>query len=137
MTSPSRDELVNYLLGALDEPDRLRVAARLEIDAEWREEYWRLRRCFDALEEDNEELSPPPREEVPRYPAAPPTQPAMQSPAYAPAATAPATPGAPPAPGAPGYRSPGVPQRPSILRRPISAEPLGPNNPAPLPSRYR
>ncbi|MFO0899560.1 MAG: hypothetical protein U0836_19200 [Pirellulales bacterium] len=60
MTSPSRDELVNYLLGALDEPDRLRVAARLEIDAEWREEYWRLRRCFDALEEDNEEHQPPP-----------------------------------------------------------------------------
>jgi hypothetical protein len=59
MTNPSRDELVNYLLGALDEPDRLRVAARLEIDAEWREEYWRLRRCFDALEEDSEELEPP------------------------------------------------------------------------------
>lgn len=59
MTSPSHDELVNYLLGALDEPDRLRVAARLEIDAEWREEYWRLRRCFDALEEDSEEHEPP------------------------------------------------------------------------------
>ena len=27
--------------------------------------------------------------------------------------------------------------RPSILRRPLTAEPLGPNNPAPLPSRYR
>ena len=64
----------------------------------------------------------PAREEVPRYAAAPPTQPAMQPqirPAYAPAAAAP------------------EPPRPSILRRPISAEPLGPNNPAPLPSRYR
>jgi hypothetical protein len=59
MSSPSHDELVNYLLGALDEPDRLRVAARLEIDAEWREEYWRLRRCFDALAEDNEDHEPP------------------------------------------------------------------------------
>ena len=29
------------------------------------------------------------------------------------------------------------PQRPSILRRPLTSEPLGPNNPAPLPSRYR
>jgi hypothetical protein len=29
------------------------------------------------------------------------------------------------------------PQRPSILRRPLTAEPPGPNNPAPLPSRYR
>jgi DNA helicase HerA-like ATPase len=81
-----------------------------------------------------EEAPSPPREEVPRYPAAPPTQPAMQPPAYAPAAAAPATPAAP---GTPGYRPPGAPQRPSILRRPISAEPLGPTNPAPLPSRYR
>jgi DNA helicase HerA-like ATPase len=60
-----------------------------------------------------------PREEMPRYVAAPP---------LAPAAAAPA---APPPPAEP------PPQRPSILRRPISAEPLGPNNPAPLPSRYR
>jgi hypothetical protein len=81
-----------------------------------------------------EEAPSPPREEVPRYPAAPPTQPAMQPPAYAPAAAAPATPAAP---GTPGYRPPRAPQRPSILRRPISAEPLGPTNPAPLPSRYR
>jgi hypothetical protein len=48
------------------------------------------------------------REEAPRYQSAPPTQPA--------------------APEAP---------RPSILRRPIPTEPPGPNNPAPLPSRYR
>jgi DNA helicase HerA-like ATPase len=80
-----------------------------------------------------EEIAPL-REEVPKYAPAPPTQPAMPQPAYAPAAAAP---GAPPAPGTPGYRPPGAPQRPSILRRPISAEPLGPNNPAPLPSRYR
>jgi hypothetical protein len=62
-----------------------------------------------------------PREEVPRYPAAPP---------LAPAAAAPLAPPIPPAP-APEH------PRPSILRRPISADPPGPNNPAPLPSRYR
>jgi hypothetical protein len=60
-----------------------------------------------------------PREEVPRYPSAPP---------LAPAAAAPLAPPIPPAPEHP---------RPSILRRPISADPPGPNNPAPLPSRYR
>jgi hypothetical protein len=57
------------------------------------------------------------REEMPRYPAAPPMQPAMQ----------------PPSPFAP----PVAPQRPSILRRPLTADPLGPNNPAPPPRRYR
>jgi DNA helicase HerA-like ATPase len=61
------------------------------------------------------------REEVPRYQAAPPIQPAAPSQAFVPAP--------PPLP-------PEQP-RPSILRRPISAEPPGPNNPAPLPSRYR
>jgi hypothetical protein len=97
----------------------------------------------------------PMRDEVPRYPS-PPTQPAaqpapppvMQPPhAYAsvPAAAQPAP--APayaqaPAPGyaqAPAYAPPPAPEapRPSILRRPISSAPLGPNNPAPLPSRYR
>jgi hypothetical protein len=66
----------------------------------------------------------PAREEVPRYQAAPPLQPA---------------PFAPAAPAAPAVEPPAQPQpqRPSILRRPITAEPLGPNNPAPLPSRYR
>ena len=68
----------------------------------------------------------PPREEIPRYQAAPPVQPAMQ----------PAPPLAP-APIAPAFEPQPQPQRPSILRRPLSAEPLGPNNPAPLPSRYR
>ena len=72
----------------------------------------------------------PPREEVPRYAAAPPVQPAMQPAPYVPQ-PAPAAPQYAPAAAAP--ESP----RPSILRRPISAEPLGPNNPAPLPSRYR
>ena len=73
---------------------------------------------------------PPAREEVPRYQAAPPVQPAMQPTAFVPAAA--------PAP-APVYEQPAAapPQRPSTLRRPLSAEPPGPNNPAPLPSRYR
>jgi hypothetical protein len=96
-----------------------------------------------------EESAPayPAREEVPRYASAPPVQPVMQPPhAYAavPAAAAsqyaPAVPQYAPAaaaPPAPAYEPPVPPQRPSILRRPISAEPLGPNNPAPLPSRYR
>jgi uncharacterized protein len=72
---------------------------------------------------------PPARDEVPRYQAAPPTQPAMPPPPYAPA----------PAAAAPAHEQAAAapPQRPSILRRPVSAEPLGPNNPAPLPSRYR
>ena len=67
----------------------------------------------------------PGREEVPRYPAAPPLAPAA------------AAPMAPPAPAVPAFEPAAQPQRPSILRRPISNEPLGPNNPAPLPSRYR
>jgi hypothetical protein len=70
-----------------------------------------------------------PRPEAPRYQPAPPVQPTMQPPhAYA------AVPAA--APAAPAYEQP-APPRPSILRRPLSSEPLGPNNPAPLPSRYR
>jgi hypothetical protein len=68
------------------------------------------------------------RDEVPRYQAAPPTQPAMQPAPFAPAA-APISAVEQPA------ASP--PQRPSILRRPLTSEPLGPNNPAPQPSRYR
>ena len=72
-----------------------------------------------------------PREELPRYAPAPPVQPAMQPPhAYA------AVPASAPAYEPPPVVAPPVP-RPSILRRPISNEPLGPNNPAPLPSRYR
>jgi hypothetical protein len=70
----------------------------------------------------------PLREEVPRYPSAPP---------LAPAAAAPVAPPAPAAPVVPAFEPAAQPQRPSILRRPISNEPLGPNNPAPLPSRYR
>jgi len=71
---------------------------------------------------------PPPRNDVPRYQTAPPTQPAMQPAPFAPAAApmpAVEQPAAQPA------------QRASILRRPLTSEPLGPNNPAPLPSRYR
>jgi DNA helicase HerA-like ATPase len=70
------------------------------------------------------------RDEVPRYPAAPPIQPTAPAPAYVPTPAAYA-----PMPVAPEAAPP--PQRPSILRRPLSAEPLGPGNPAPLPSRYR
>jgi hypothetical protein len=87
-----------------------------------------------------------PREEMPRYAPAPPVQPAMQPPpmpaaamqqpmqpphAYA------AVPAAAPAYDPPPAPAPAPPPRPSILRRPLSGEPLGPNNPAPLPSRYR
>ena len=75
------------------------------------------------MDDDNNEFgswredvaTPMPRDDVPRYQSAPPVQPAMQ-PAPAPALEQ---------------------SRLSILRRPISAEPLGPKNPAPLPSRYR
>ena len=69
---------------------------------------------------------PPLREEAPPYQYAPPLQPApipqapMQSAPLAPAPLAPTA----------------EPPRPSILRRPITGTP-GPNNPAPLPSRYR
>jgi hypothetical protein len=77
----------------------------------------------------------PARDEVLRYPSAPPLAPAAVAPA------APAYDRAPAAatfvPPAPAYEPAPQPQRPSILRRPLSAEPLGPNNPAPLPSRYR
>jgi hypothetical protein len=68
------------------------------------------------------------REELPRYQPAPPLQP---------------TPAAPPLPAPPPQPSAVQPMaapqqpRPSILRRPLTSEPPGPNNPAPLPSRYR
>ena len=61
----------------------------------------------------------PARDEAPRYAPAPPIAPA------APIVSASVIPGL------------DTPPRPSILRRPLSSEPLGPNNPAPLPSRYR
>jgi hypothetical protein len=84
------------------------------------------------------------REEAPLYRAAPPLQPAAPiaptpmaatpmppaPPAPPPAAAAPVAPQAPapaPAPAAP---------RPSILRKPLTGAP-GPDNPAPLPSRFR
>jgi hypothetical protein len=67
---------------------------------------------------------PPAREEVPRYQSAPP---------LAPEAAAPAAPAFEPPP----QMQPAQQPRPSILRRPISPGPPGPNNPAPLPSRYR
>jgi hypothetical protein len=80
----------------------------------------------------------PMREELPRYQAAPPVQPAMQPPMQPPHAYASVPAAAAAAPMAPAMAAPAPqPPRPSILRRPISAEPPGPNNPAPLPSRYR
>jgi hypothetical protein len=76
-----------------------------------------------------------PREELPRYAPAPPVQPAMQPTMQPPHAYASVPAAAPPA--APPAAEAAPPPRPSILRRPLTAEPLGPNNPAPLPSRYR
>jgi hypothetical protein len=71
------------------------------------------------------------REDVaPMRDEAPPLQPMAPERAYTP----PPPPPAPPVPAAPE-----APPRPSILRRPLAgtgASP-GPNNPAPLPSRYR
>ena len=73
----------------------------------------------------------PVREEVPRYQPAPPVQLPPCSRRTADAAAAAGCRRPPTAPPAP------PPPPPSILRRPLSSEPLGPNNPAPLPSRYR
>jgi hypothetical protein len=89
------------------------------------------------VDEDGNDLSfgrddiPSGREEVPlpRYSSAPPIAPTAAPPA-APVFETQPPPGAPPQPPQPA-------PRPSILRRPIASEPLGPNNPAPLPSRYR
>ncbi|MBM3527581.1 MAG: DUF87 domain-containing protein [Alphaproteobacteria bacterium] len=69
----------------------------------------------------------PAREEAPYYQPSPPLQPAPPVPR--------AQPMQPSAP-APSYAPPPQPQRPSILRKPITGDP-GPGNPAPLPSRYR
>jgi hypothetical protein len=81
------------------------------------------------------------REEAPAYRTAPPLQPAAPAPiapqapaapmAAPPAAAAPMPPTAAPTP----PQAPAAP-RPSILRKPISGAP-GPDNPAPLPSRFR
>jgi hypothetical protein len=64
------------------------------------------------------------REELARYQPAPPLQPT---------GVAPAMPAAPPVPAAAATHQP----RPSILRRPLTAEPLGSQNLGPLQSRYR
>ena len=81
------------------------------------------------------------REEAPAYRTSPPIQPSPPvapahppTPAPIPAAARPAPLPAPaPAPAAPAAAAE---PRPSILRKPIAGAP-GPNNPAPLPSRYR
>jgi hypothetical protein len=84
------------------------------------------------------------REEAPGYRTAPPLQPAAPvapsmpvaapAPAPYPAASAPAYAPAP-APAAP-TQAPAAQPRPSILRKPLTGTP-GPDNPAPLPSRFR
>jgi DNA helicase HerA-like ATPase len=95
---------------------------------------------YDEMPRGREEL-PRSREEAPVFRAAPPLQPAPQAappmpaaPAPAAAAPAPYTPLAP-APYAPPAQAPAAP-RPSILRKPLTGTP-GPDNPAPLPSRFR
>ncbi len=79
------------------------------------------------------------REETPSYRMAPPLQPAAPAaPAYAPTPApipAAARPAPQPAP-APATPAPAAEPRPSILRKPLTGAP-GPNNPAPLPSRFR
>jgi len=84
------------------------------------------------------------REEAPGYRTSPPLQPAAPvapsmpvaapAPAPYPAASAPAYAPAP-APAAPA-QAPAAQPRPSILRKPLTGTP-GPDNPAPLPSRFR
>ena len=81
------------------------------------------------------------REEAPGYRTSPPLQPAAAippAPAPMPAAAMPAPPYAPPhaPPHAPAAPVPAAEPRPSILRKPLTGAP-GPNNPAPLPSRFR
>jgi DNA helicase HerA-like ATPase len=79
------------------------------------------------------------REETPSHRTAPPLQPAAPAaPAYAPTPApipAAARPASQPAP-APAAPAPAAEPRPSILRKPLTGAP-GPNNPAPLPSRFR
>lgn len=84
------------------------------------------------------------REEAPLYRAAPPLQPAAPAPTAptpaAPAAAAPMPPAPTPAAAAPPPapvppQAPAAP-RPSVLRKPLTGAP-GPDNPAPLPSRFR
>jgi hypothetical protein len=85
----------------------------------------------DDMPRGREEL-PRGREEAPIYRAAPPLQPATPP---LPAAPTPAAAAPAPAPAMPQAAAPAAP-RPSILRKPITGTP-GPDNPAPLPSRYR
>jgi len=95
----------------------------------------------NQFDEDSSELGswreeiPNGREELPRYQPAPPLQPAPAAPTMPGAGAPMPTPAMQPTAAQPA----GAPQqaRPSILRRPLTSEPLGPNNPAPLPSRYR
>ena len=95
----------------------------------------------NQFDEDSSELGswreeiPNGREELPRYQPAPPLQPVPAAPTMPGAGAPMPTPAMQPTAAQPA----GAPQqaRPSILRRPLTSEPLGPNNPAPLPSRYR
>jgi hypothetical protein len=54
-----REQLLGYLLGALDEPERSAVEQRLKTDRAWQEEVERLRELLGPLTGDCTEIAPP------------------------------------------------------------------------------
>ncbi len=54
-----REDLLGYLLGALDDAARQRIESRLAEDPELRREFYRLKRCLEPLDTLAEEYEPP------------------------------------------------------------------------------
>ena len=65
MSDPVREQLLGYLLGALDETEQDSIQEQLERDAKLRHELAELRDKLRPLEATRSEFTPPPRAGVP------------------------------------------------------------------------
>jgi hypothetical protein len=54
-----REDLLGYLLGALDSAEQQRIESRLAADPQLRREFYRLKRCLEPLDALGEEFEPP------------------------------------------------------------------------------
>ncbi len=59
MSDPVREQLLGYVLGALDEPEQQALEATLADDAGLQQELAALRRRLEPLHASREEFSPP------------------------------------------------------------------------------
>jgi hypothetical protein len=54
-----REDLLGYLLGALDSAEQQRIESRLAADPQLRREFYRLKRCLEPLDALGQEFEPP------------------------------------------------------------------------------